>query len=75
MLLGKHGKKRAQQPVTMEMVCNQRTKGLACLPSLGIREMVGLETLSPQTIFQQQLHSNRINMLQTQLYNESKNCS
>ena len=65
MLLGKHRDRRAQQPVTMEMVCNQQAKALAFLPSLGIQDMVGLETLRPQTIFQQQLHSNRINMLQT----------
>ena len=47
----------------MEMVCNQQTKALAFLPSLGIQEVVGLETLNPHSIFQQQLHSNRINML------------
>ena len=63
MLLGEHCTKSAQQPVTMEMVCNQQTKALAFLPSLGIQEMVGLESLSPQTIFQQQLHSNRTNMM------------
>lgn len=47
----------------MEMVYNQQTKALAFFPSLGIQEMVGLETPSPQTIFQQQLRGNRLNML------------
>lgn len=54
---GKRLQRGAQQPVTMVTPCNQQTQALAVLPPLGIHEMVGLETPSPQTVFQQ--HSNR----------------
>lgn len=47
------------------MGCNPETKVLAFPLSLGIQEMAGLQTWSPQTIFQQQLHSNKIHTLQT----------
>lgn len=63
--LEKDRKRRALPLVTMATVYNQQTQALAFLPSLGIHKMVGLETLSPQTVFQQ-LHSNQIHTRQTQ---------